>query len=65
MEEKEEFSGCTIHYVTPDIDMGAIILQEKIKVNYNETAWSLGGNIHNLETKLLVKAIEQLRYELL
>ena len=65
MEAKEEFSGCTIHYVTTDVDMGEIILQERIKINYSKTAWTLGGDVHELENKLLVKAIEKLRYNLL
>ena len=58
IEAKEEFSGCTIHFVTSKVDGGEIILQEKIKVNYKETAWRLGGHIHELEKKLLVKAIK-------
>ena len=65
MEAKEEFSGCTIHFVTTNVDMGEIILQERIKINYSKTAWTLGGDVHELENKLLVKAIEKLRYNLL
>ena len=65
MEAKEEFSGCSIHFVTPNVDKGEIILQEKIKINYNETAWDLGGDVHKLEKKLLVKAIEEMRKNLI
>ena len=61
MEAKEEFTGCTIHYVTSNVDGGEIILQEQIRIDYNETPWTLGGHVHEREHKLLIKAIEKLR----
>ena len=65
IEAKEAFSGCTIHFVKPNVDRGEIILQEKIKINNDETAWHLGGHVHKLEKKLLVKAIEEMRKNLI
>jgi len=55
---KDEYAGCTIHYVDSGIDTGKIILQEKIKIDYTKTAWELGGNIHKIENKLLLEAIK-------
>ena len=60
MANKEEYAGCTVHYVTPEIDGGSIILQSKIKIDYTETPWELGGRIFQKEGPLLVKAISML-----
>ena len=32
LENKEKFSGCTVHYVNEKLDSGKIILQKKVKV---------------------------------
>lgn len=61
MKNMEKFAGCTIHYVNEGIDEGEIILQKKIKVNYDETPWELGGHIFKEEGALLVKAIDIVR----
>ena len=61
MEAGEKFSGCTVHFVTPDIDAGEIILQEKIPVNYAETPWQLGGRVFELESKLIVDAVQLMK----
>lgn len=53
MANNEKFAGCTVHYVNSGIDTGDIILQKKIKVDYTETPWELGGRIYNEEIKLL------------
>lgn len=58
MNAKEKYAGCTVHYVDDKIDNGEIILQKKIKINYNETPWELGGKIFNEENKLLVEAVK-------
>ncbi len=61
MSNKEEFAGCTIHYVNEGVDEGEIILQKKIKVNYSETPWELGGRIFKEEGPLLLKAINLIK----
>jgi len=55
---KEKFSGCTVHYVTPEIDSGDIILQKKVKIKKNETETSLAKKILIEENKLYSKAIK-------
>ena len=32
IKNKENYSGCTVHYVTPELDSGKIILQKKLKL---------------------------------
>jgi len=41
LKNKEKFSGCTVHYVTPKLDSGKIILQKKVVVAKNDTIQSL------------------------
>lgn len=63
MKAKEQYAGCTIHYVNSKIDGGEIILQKAIEVDYHETPWQLGGRVFEEETKLLVEAISLLKYK--
>ena len=51
-------TGVTVHYVDEDTDTGPIILQEAIEIKYNDTVESLRGRIHEIEHRLLPRAIE-------
>ena len=64
VENKENESGITIHYVNEEYDKGAFILQEKCLVDANETAESLQQKIRKLELEYLPKAIEIIISEL-
>ena len=57
IENKEKFSGCTVHYVTSQLDSGKIILQKKIGIKKNETQKSLAKKILVQEHKLYPKSI--------
>ena len=57
IENKETFSGCTVHLVTPKLDSGKIILQKKVKIKEDETQKSLGKKVLAQEHKLYPKAI--------
>ena len=57
LENNEKESGCTIHYVTHEVDAGPIIAQEKVPVCENDTIESLSKRIRVKEHKLFVKAI--------
>tara|TARA_Y100000768_G_C23669666_1_gene537129 strand:- start:107 stop:682 length:576 start_codon:yes stop_codon:yes gene_type:complete len=59
IENKEKFSGSTVHHVSPKIDSGKIILQKKIKVKKYENEKSLEKKILKIEHKLYPKAIEK------
>jgi len=61
MAAREEFAGCTIHFVNAEIDGGQIIAQRRLKVDYDESAWELGGRIFLEEQELLVEVICRLR----
>ena len=57
LENKEKFSGCTVHYVSSKLDSGQIILQKKVKITKNETESSLDKKIIKEEHKLYRAAI--------
>ena len=41
IENKEKYSGCTVHYVNSKLDSGKIILQKKVKILKNDTSKKL------------------------
>ena len=57
LKNKEKYSGCTVHFVNSKLDSGKIILQDKVRINKNETPESLAKKILAKEHKLYPKAI--------
>ena len=57
LNNKEKYSGCTVHFVNAKLDSGKIILQKKVKISKNETEGSLAKKILVQEHKLYPKAI--------
>ena len=57
LNNKEKYSGCTVHFVNSRLDSGKIILQKKVKISKNETETSLAKKILAQEHKLYPKAI--------
>jgi len=55
----ERYSGITIHQVNEKYDEGAILFQEKVTLDDNETSKSLAEKIHELEYKHLPEFIEK------
>mgnify|MGYP001304399436 FL=1 len=60
IKNNEKFSGCTVHYVTPKLDSGKIILQKKVVIKKNDTEKSLAKRILIQEHKLYSKAISKI-----
>lgn len=63
MRNKEEYTGVTVHYVDESIDGGEIIMQKKIKVDYNLTPYEMGGKVFQLENQMIIEAIRYLMAE--
>lgn len=59
IEAKELESGATVHFVTPEIDEGEIIMQGKVKVEAEETPETLAKKIHEVEYEIFPKAIDK------
>ena len=57
LKSKEKYSGCTVHFVTPKLDSGKIILQKKILIDKSETETSLKTKILKQEHKLYSQSI--------
>lgn len=49
--------GCSVHFVTPELDDGPVILQAKITVDANDTAESLAKKVHQQEHIIYPEAI--------
>ena len=57
IDNKEKYSGCTVHFVNSRLDSGKIVLQKKVKISKKETESSLSKKILAKEHKLYPKAI--------
>ena len=57
IKNKDEYSGCTIHYVNAKLDSGKIINQKKVKINKSDTPKLLAKKILAQEHKLYPEAI--------
>lgn len=53
----EKETGCSVHYVTEEVDAGPVIIQKKCEVLSNDTAESLKERVQKLEGAALVEAI--------
>ena len=60
IQNKEKYSGCTVHLVSPKLDSGKIILQKKIKLSKKETPSSLQKKILKHEHILYPRAISKI-----
>lgn len=56
----EKESGMTIHYVDIGVDSGAMILQEKVAIEPNETPETLRAKVMELEKKAYPEAIRMI-----
>ena len=57
IQNKDKFTGCSVHYVTEQLDSGKIILQKKIKILKKDKPKSLAEKVLKQEHKLYPKAI--------
>ncbi|MDC3331813.1 phosphoribosylglycinamide formyltransferase [Candidatus Pelagibacter sp.] len=57
IENKDQYSGCTVHFVNSKLDSGKIINQKKVKINKFDTPKKLAKKILRQEHKLYPAAI--------
>ena len=57
LENKEIYTGCTVHFVSAKLDSGKIILQKKIRILKNDNIRRLSNRVLLEEHKLYPKAI--------
>jgi len=63
-ENRDPVTGVTVHYVTEELDSGAIIDQGKVKIYPDDTIDTLTRRIHLMEYSILPEAIEHVKYKL-
>ncbi len=63
VENKEKETGITIHFVNENYDEGAIIFQEKVLVELDDTPEKVASKIHELEYEHFPRVIEQVILE--
>ena len=54
-------AGCTVHYVSAEVDGGGIIAQSVVAVEPNDTPESLSKRVQQAEKELLPKIVGELR----
>lgn len=57
LEHGCKVSGCTVHFVRPEVDAGPIILQETVPVLENDTPETLAERILPVEHRLYPRAV--------
>ena len=60
IQNKEKYSGCTVHLVNSKLDSGKIILQKKVKLSKKETPSSLQKKVLKHEHILYPRAINKI-----
>ena len=58
LKNKDVETGCTIHFVTDDLDRGPILIQKKCVVIPNETVRTLKAKVQTLEGRAFIEAIK-------
>lgn len=52
------FTGCTVHYVTTEMDAGPVILKREVPRLPDDSLETLSGRVHAAEDELLPQAIQ-------
>ena len=58
LKNGDAVTGCTIHFVTEDVDGGPILIQKKCDVVQNDTIDSLKTKVQELEGRAFIEAIQ-------
>ena len=58
IENNDDITGCTVHYVNHKLDSGEIIIQKTVKVDTSDTVTTLADKVLNQENLIYPKAIK-------
>ena len=61
LKNGDEETGCTIHFVTDEVDRGPILIQKKCNIEPNETADTLKTKVQKLEGVAFIEAIQSIQ----
>lgn len=62
LKGKEKVTGCTIHMVTEDVDMGPVIAQKKVEIESDDTVDTLKEKVQAAEKELYPDVIRKFAY---
>ena len=65
INNREEYTGCSVHYVNEELDGGEVIMQSKVPILPEDTIKSLTKAIQRKEYAILPAAIEHVKQQLL
>ena len=57
LDNNDKIAGCTVHFVSEELDAGKIILQKSLDIDKNETAETLMNRVLKLEHQAYPEAI--------
>ncbi len=57
-----KITGCSVHFVEPEVDSGSLIMQAALSISNKENIESITNKIHLLEHKILPLSISQAGY---
>ncbi len=57
INNREKFTGCTVHFVNKYLDSGKIIIQKKIRIKKNDNYKSIEKKVLKIEHKIYPQAI--------
>ncbi len=60
IDNKEKYSGCTVHFVNSKLDSGKIILQKKVKIKKKENSKNLAKRVLKQEHLLYPEALTKI-----
>jgi formyltetrahydrofolate-dependent phosphoribosylglycinamide formyltransferase len=60
LKNNDRETGCTIHFVTEEVDSGPILVQKRCSVNKQDTISSLKKKVQKLEGDAFIEAIKTL-----
>ena len=65
INNREDFTGCSVHYVNEELDGGEVIMQSEVPILPEDTIKSLTKAIQRKEYAILPAAIEHVKQQLL
>ena len=60
LDNNDKITGCTVHFVSEELDSGEIILQKSLYIDENETAETLMNRVLKLEHQAYPEAIKRI-----
>ena len=60
LDNNDKIAGCTVHFVSEELDSGEIILQKSLDISKNDTAETLMNRVLKLEHQAYPEAIKQI-----